>query len=73
MYCAVSYTHLSVAIRDIVIRALFVSHTKQIAGIASSLKSDLKAESLMNYELSFTGQLLGGDVYKRQDIRNTWA
>lgn len=41
-YCLWSEPDESVAIRDIVIRALFVSHTKQIAGIASSLKSDLK-------------------------------
>ena len=41
-HCLWSEPDESVAIRDIVIRALFVSHTKQIAGIASSLKSDLK-------------------------------
>lgn len=41
-HCLWSEPDESVAIRGIVIRALFVSHTKQIAGIASSLKSDLK-------------------------------
>ena len=71
-HCLWSEPDESVAIRDIVIRALFVSHTKQIAGIASRLtfKSDFSEEAIPAILfVSHTKQIAGIASSLKSDLK----